>query len=77
MAHGDSSQSVALPTTSRDNIEANWNRRTGRKDHVFSQADALTKNESSAIKAVILSLLKPSIKSETFFNIIHSVWYAI
>ena len=28
-----------------DNSEANWNRRTGAKDHVLSQADALTKNE--------------------------------
>ena len=35
-------------TTWRDDTEANWNRRTDRqtdrKDHVWSQADALTKN---------------------------------
>ena len=43
-----------LATMSLDNSEANWNRRTGgqedgrtdRQNHVLSQADALTKNQS-------------------------------
>ena len=36
-----------LATTSRNNSEANWNRRTDRqtdrKDHILSQADTLIK----------------------------------
>ena len=33
-----------LDLTSCNDYEANWNRRTDGQDHVFSQADALTKN---------------------------------
>ena len=32
-----------LATMSHDDSEGNWNRRTDGKDHVLSQADALTK----------------------------------
>ena len=33
-----------LATMSRDGYKANWNKRTGKQDHVLSQADAVTKN---------------------------------
>ena len=47
-----------LATTTRDDSEANWNRRTGgqadAQDHVLSQADALTKKAGQKLKQTIL-----------------------
>ena len=39
-------------TTSRDVYEANWNRQTDEKDHVLSQADALTKKLKMRTKKI-------------------------
>ena len=53
-----------LATTSRNNYEANWNRRTDGqadrqtdgKDHVLSQADALTKKSQYVASSCKLKL---------------------
>ena len=40
-----------LAMMSRDDSEANWNRKADGQDHVFSQADALTKKAHIKMRA--------------------------
>ena len=41
-----------LAMTSRNDSEANWNRRTDGQDHALSQADTLTKMAKDELKNV-------------------------